>query len=317
MKIGFFSGSDISIPFLEAIIDDVALVVTLKPKVRERGNTLTANPVKIFAENKNKAVLEIETFTPEVIEKIQSYNLEAFVVFSFGKILPKEVLELVKCPLNIHPSNLPFYRGASPIERQLMDGVTKSAVTIFKMSEKIDKGEIIAKKEFDVTTNDDYFSFLEKVYRVGIPLLRDSLSCCLEESCSSMEQKSGGNYAKKIRKEEEIIGWNNPAASVHNKVRALTRIGAYTCFRGKKLKVFKSELTNNVIETPQKPGSIVLVTSDSFVVACSEGAVKVLEVQLENKKRMSSKDFINGYKPKIGEVLNEDCSPYKDCASQG
>jgi len=153
---------------------------------------------------KIKTVLEIETFTPEVIEKIQSYNLEAFVVFSFGKILPKEVLELVKCPLNIHPSNLPFYRGASPIERQLMDGVTKSAVTIFKMSEKIDKGEIIAKKEFNVTTNDDYFSFLEKVYRVGIPLLRDSLSCCLEESCSSMEQKSGGNYAKKFAKKKKL-----------------------------------------------------------------------------------------------------------------
>jgi len=72
-----------------------------------------------------------------------------------------------------------------------------------------------------------------------------------------------------------------------------------------------------VIEALQKPGSIVLVTSDFFVVACAEGVVKVLEVQLENKKRMSSKDFINGYKPKIGEVLNEDCSPYKDCASQG
>ena len=317
MRVGFFSGSDISIPFLEAIIDDVVLVVTLKPKIRERGSIPTANPIKIFAETKKKAVLEVESFTPEIIESIKSYSLDAFVVFSFGKILPKEVLELVKCPLNIHPSNLPFYRGASPIERQLMDGVTESAVTIFKMSEKLDKGEIIAKKKFEVSINDDYFSFLDKVYKVGIPLLKDALACCLQESCHSIEQEIGGNYAKKIRKEEEIIDWNTSAINAHNKIRALTRLGAYTCFRGKKLKVFKSELINNWPEPQQKPGSIVLVSSDSFAVACADGAVKILEVQLENKKRMNSKDFINGYKPKIGEVLNEDCSPYKDCASQG
>jgi methionyl-tRNA formyltransferase len=120
MNIVFFSGSDISIPFAKALIPEIKLIITLPPKIRGRGSKLTPNPLKIFADENGIDVLEIEDFNEEAVTNIKLHNPEAYVVFSFGKIIPKEVLELVKCPLNVHPSDLPYYRGASPIERQLM-----------------------------------------------------------------------------------------------------------------------------------------------------------------------------------------------------
>ncbi|BAL80980.1 methionyl-tRNA formyltransferase [Caldisericum exile] len=302
MRIAFFSGSEISIPFAENLLGEIVLFVTLSPKIRGRGNKVSPNPVKLFADEYNKAVLEIENFSQQIVNEILSYKPDALVVFSFGKIIPKSILELTKCPLNIHPSDLPMYRGASPIERQLMDGVSKSAVTIIKMNEEIDKGEILLKKHFDVSVYDDYFSFLKKVYDVGIPLLREALECCLKGMCSPVPQVGEGSYAKKIRKEEEKINWKEDAFRIHNRVRALTRIGAYTIFREKKLKIFKTDFLNEFFNN-STPGTIVYVHNEYFLVSSLKGCVKILRVQPEGKKIMDVKDFINGYKPKIGEVM--------------
>jgi methionyl-tRNA formyltransferase len=302
MNIVFFSGSDISIPFAKALIPDIKLIVTLPPKIRGRGSKVTPNPLKIFADENSIDVLEIEDFNEETVTNIKLHNPEVYVVFSFGKIIPKEVLELVKCPLNVHPSDLPYYRGASPIERQLMDGVSQSAVTIMKMNEKLDQGEIILKKHFEVSLYDDYYSFLEKVYEVGIPLVKEALQCCLSDTCLPIPQESKGTYAKKITSEEEKIDWSKDAISIHNKVRALTRIGAYTTFRGKKLKIFKTVPIID-LQIEHKPGTIVEVRKDFFIVATGNGCIKVIEVQLEGKRVMNASDFINGYKPQVLEVL--------------
>ncbi|MGC9171463.1 methionyl-tRNA formyltransferase [Caldisericum sp.] len=302
MRIVFFSGSEISIPFARALIEDIVLFVTLPPKIRGRGNKISPNPIKVFAEEHGKATVELDNFSDGTLNKIASYNPDALLVFSFGKILPKSILDLTKCPLNIHPSDLPQYRGASPIERQLMDGVSRSAVTIIRMNEEIDKGEIILKKHFDVSVYDDYYSFLKKVYDIGIPLVNEALVCCLSSTCVKIPQEGEGSYAKKIRKEEEKIDWSNDAFSIHNKVRALTRIGAYTIFRGKKLKIFKTDFIIDFY-TSFLPGTIVDVKNDYFLVSSGKGCLKIISVQPEGKKIMDSKDFINGYKPKVSEVL--------------
>ncbi|MEF3244733.1 MAG: methionyl-tRNA formyltransferase [Caldisericaceae bacterium] len=308
MRYAFFSGSEISIPFLEAILNEVVLIVTLPPRVKGRGSKKTDNPLKTFANSKQIDVIEVEKFSNEINQKILSYNLDAIVVFAFGKIIPDEIINNVHCPLNIHPSDLPLYRGASPIERQLLDGVEESAVTIIKISNQLDAGSIIFKEKFKVTLFDDYFSFLRKVYDIGITLLKDALKCCSESRCIPIPQSGQATKANKIKKEEEIIDFNLVALSVHNKVRAFTRIGAYAKFRNKILKIFKTEPILN-FEHFETPGKIVKIEKDFFVVSCGVGAVKVLEVQLEGKKRVPSKDFINGYKLKEGEILNENCSP--------
>jgi len=265
------------------------------------------NPIKVFADEKGIDSIEVEKFDEESVQKILSYNLDEIVVFSFGKIIPKSILNGIKCPINIHPSPLPLYRGASPIERQLLDGVSKSSVTIMKMNEKLDEGEIIFQEFFDVDILDDYYSFLEKVYRVGIPLLKKTLECCKEDNCPKKPQEGTSTYAKKIKNEEEFLDFNLDALSVHNKVRALTRMGAYAFFRGKKIKIFKTEPLLD-IHFNVKSGTIVKIEKEFFIVSCKEGAVKVLELQLEGKKRMTAKDFINGYRIKENEVLNENCS---------
>uniref|UniRef100_A0A7C4U1K6 Methionyl-tRNA formyltransferase n=1 Tax=Caldisericum exile TaxID=693075 RepID=A0A7C4U1K6_9BACT len=306
MRIGFFSGAEISLPFLEALKEHIKVVVTPPPKIRGRGNVPAYNPVKKAILQYGFEVVEVNTFDEETISKIKSFALDSFVVFAFGKRIPSALLEIVKCPLNIHPSPLPDYCGASPIERQLMDGVSKSAVTIIKMNEKIDKGDIILQEFFDVSIDDDYFSFLDKVYSIGIPLVKEALWYCLEDSSfRPVPQIGTGRVAKKIQKEEYVIDWNNPAILIHNKVRALVRVGAYTTFRKKMLKILKTKVIFDY-NIGEKPGMIVDVKKDYFIVKAQVGAVMVFMVQVESKNRMTALDFINGYRPKAGEVLGED-----------
>ncbi len=302
MRIVFFGSSDFSVPFLKALKDEVVLVVTTPDRFKNRGRKLLPNPVKEIALSIGKPFLTKDFFDKEAVEEIKKRNPDLFVVVSYGKIIPPEVLSLSPCALNVHPSKLPMYRGAAPIERQIMDGISESAVSIITVSEKLDSGDIIAQKPFIISFTDTKKDVEKKVVQIGIPLLFEALEKVKRQGCLGEKQTGKGNYAKKITKEDETINWRKTNVEVHNIVRALSPDpGARTYYKGKILKIFSTLPENIYFDEP--PGTIVRVEKDRFSVACGEGIVNVFQVQMEGKKRISARDFINGLRIKKGELL--------------
>ena len=302
MKIVFFGSSDFSVPFLEALKRSIVLAVTVPDKRKNRGKKLLPNPVK---EKSNE--LGIEVFVTDILDydaekKIREVSPDIFVVVSYGKIIPRNILLIPKCAINLHPSRLPLYRGAAPIERQIMDGVEESAVAVIKVSEKLDRGDIILQEPFSISFADNRKSVEEKIIKMGTDLLRKAIDKVNIEGCIGEKQIGKGSYAKKITKKDEEIDWNKSCMEIYNKIRALSPYpGARTYFRGRILKILTSIPVEKRFDEPI--GSVVKVSKDRFTVACAEGVLDILKVQMEGKRVIPAKDFINGARIKEGEKL--------------
>lgn len=300
MRIVFFGSSDFSVPFLESVKSDTVLVVTSPDRKKGRGKKLLPNPVKEKAIELGIPFITAEKLTEEEAQKIKIVSPELFVVVSYGVIIPESVLSIANCAINVHPSKVPYYRGASPIIRQIMDGVKESAVSIIKVSKRLDRGDIILQRPFEISETDTRADVEEKVIRVGTALLKEAIEKVQAKGCTGIPQKGKGTYAKKITKEDEKIDWRQPALKIYNKVRALYPSPcAYALFRGKRVKVRKVLLFDG--NSNGVPGSVVSVSKNEIVVQCGAGALKLLELQMEGKKPVSARDFINGVKPKSGE----------------
>jgi methionyl-tRNA formyltransferase len=304
MNIVFFGSSEFSIPFVAAFKHEIKLVVTSTDKMRGRGKIVLPNPVKEFALKENLPVIGISKFKDQEFEIIKSTKPDIFIVVSYGKIIPQEILLLVNCPINLHPSKLPRYRGAAPIERQIMDGVVDSAICIMKVVKELDAGDIIIEQAFQILPYETKGDVEKKVTEIGIPLLKKAIELISRGECDGRKQKGVPTYANKITKADELIDWNFSAMNVFNKIRALNpKPGAFTYFRSRTLKIFKAEISS--IVNPAVPGTITHVFKDYFNVACEKDGIKILELQIEGGNRMSAKDFINGFKIKVGETFGD------------
>ena len=300
MRIVFFGSSDFSVPFLESVKNDTVLIVTSPDRKKGRGKKLLPNPVKEKAIEIGIPFITAEKLGEEEAQKIKSVSPELFVVVSYGVIIPESVLNIANCAINVHPSKVPYYRGASPIIRQIMDGVKESAVSIIKVSKRLDRGDIILQRPFEISETDTRADVEEKVIRIGTALLKEAIEKVQAKGCTGAPQEGKGTYAKKITKEDEKIDWRRPALKIYNKVRALYPSPcAYALFRGKRVKVRKALLFEG--NSNGVPGEIVSISKNEVFVQCGAGALKLLELQMEGKKPVSARDFINGVKPKAGE----------------
>ncbi len=301
MKIVFFGSSSFSIPFLEALKEDTVLVVTMSDKPQKRGKNLFPNPVKKRAIELRLPFVTVEKFDLSCKARIESVFPDLFVVVSFGKIIPDYILSIAQCALNLHPSALPLYRGAAPIERQIMDGVTKSAISVMVINEKLDKGSVLLKQPLEISLDDTREDVEQKIINMGIPLLKQAISMVKDGNYSEIAQQGKGSYAKKITKDDELIHWGKDNVHIYNKIRALCPLPAsFTFFRGKRLKLFKA---NTLVLNKGVPGEIIDLLKEGFVVQCGVGALLIKEVQIEGKRRICASEFINGTRLQIGEKL--------------
>jgi len=302
MRVVFFGSNSFSIPFLDAVKDNVVLVVTTTDKVSGRGNKVIQNPVKEFSKSKAIEVISVRKFDEEVAASIKNSIPDSFVVVSFGKIIPPYILNIVDCSVNVHPSRLPLYRGAAPIERQIMDGVTESAVSIIKVSSELDAGDVIVSTPLKIYFYDTRETVEKRIFEIGIPLLKKTLSLIEKGNYEGIPQEGSSTYAKKITKKDELIDWSKDSLLIYNAIRALSpRPLAYACFRSHILKIASAEPVDEDYE--YHAGEICEVEKDFFVVKCGKGALKIIEVIPEGKKRMFVRDFINGYRIIKGEKL--------------
>lgn len=305
MNIVFMGTPDFAVPSLEALAKsesyNVKAVYTQPDKPVGRKRILTPPDVKVCAEKYNIAVCQPTTFKDEaVVEELKSFEPDVIVVIAYGKLLPKTVLDIPKygC-VNIHGSLLPRLRGAAPIQRAVIDGDEETGVTSMLMDVGLDTGDMLIKESVKILPDETAGELFERLSILGTKVLFETLEK-MENGTITREKQddSKSTYAAMLSKEECVIDWNFSANTVHNKVRGMNPWPvAVTRFRGKKLKIFKTK----IIDKRSTPGTVISVNPP--IVACGEGAVELLEVQLEGKNKMSAADFFRGQRIAVGDVF--------------
>lgn len=311
MKIVYMGTPDFAVAPLEALLaagHTVTAVVTQPDKPKGRSGKLQMSPVKECALQHDIPVLQpIKIKRAEEIERLRQYEADVYVVAAFGQILSQEILDLPHYgSLCIHASLLPAYRGASPINRVIMDGQKKSGVTIMQMDAGIDTGDILTQSEVVIEDTDTDLSLEEKLSKVGAELIVKTLQKLEAGTLTATKQDDSQScYAKLLTKAMGQIDWNQSALSIDRQVRGLySWPGAYTSCKGKMLKIWQAKpVEEEGIAAYSMPGSIARVTKNEIFVQTGDGVLCLQEVQLEGKKRMKVHDFLLGCKVEEGEVL--------------
>jgi len=302
-----FLGNDRwSVPSLRAIAASghrVIRVVTRVPKPAGRGNALTPTPVATAAREADLPLLEVETVKEGPgLDALRADAPDVLVVVAYGEILPPRVLSLsIVAPVNLHFSLLPRFRGASPVQTALLEGVRETGVTTIVMDEGTDSGAVLLQRPEPVRPDDDAGSLGDRLAEAGAGLLVESLERLAAGDVEPTPQdESRATFTTPIRAADRILRWDAPARALVNRVRAMApEPGASTAFRGEPLKVLRAETT----DAGGEPGTIAAVDADGFVVATADGGLRPLELAPAGRKRMRGADFVNGYRPAAGERL--------------
>ena len=306
MKIIFMGTPDFAAASLEALIasrHEIQAVVTQPDKPKGRKGELTPSPVKVVAEGKGIKVYQpLKVRDEEFVKTLRAYNPDVIVVVAFGQIIPLSILKMPKygC-VNIHGSLLPKYRGAAPIQWAVLAGEKETGITTILMDEGIDTGDILLKKTIKIDTDETSGSLFDKLMVLGAETILETLDELEKGSLTPIKQgECPTAYAKMLIKAMGFIDFTRPAKELDCFVRGMDPWpSAYTRLSGKTLKLWKVR----AVEGGGKAGSVIEIGKESFTIACGEGAIEVLEVQLEGKKRMSAGDFLKGSTLNIGQEL--------------
>ncbi|MFA6636030.1 MAG: methionyl-tRNA formyltransferase [Candidatus Omnitrophota bacterium] len=312
MRVVFFGTGRFGIPVLKSLLRSShnTLAVVTRPDARKgRGWNVTPTPVKDIVEKTapETAVLQpVKLADKSFIEDLRSFNADIFVVVDYGRILPREVLEIPgKYCLNLHPSLLPLYRGPAPVNRAILEGDSVTGNTVIRMNERMDSGDIILQDRTDIGEHDTSDVLSEKLSVKGAVLLLkavDLIASGKEEFTAQDESKA--TYAAKLERPEGRIEWTLPADEICLKVRGLRPWpGTYTYLGGKVLKIIQAAACDGP-DGEFTPGQ-VLVSETKLIVKTGRGALRVGKLQLEGKKAMTSDEFLLGHKDLAGTVLGQ------------
>ena len=282
---------------------EVSGVITRPDHPAGRGLRQRPTPVKTTAEQAGIRVFEPDgPGDPLFMTALDELRTEIIVVADYGYLLPRSILEYTPTScLNVHPSLLPRYRGAAPIQRALMQGERMTGVTLMLLDEGMDTGGVIAREELAIEDADNADSLRTRLASLGARLLTETLPLYISGAVAPAPQdETMATYADPIRKSDTIIDWTRTAGSIHDQVRALSpRPGAYTRFRGKRAKILRSRPRHDIHGTA--PGKLVLDGKEGVIVGTSQGTLQILELQLEGKKAVSAGEFRRGYRPADGD----------------
>ncbi|MGN0497567.1 MAG: methionyl-tRNA formyltransferase [Acutalibacteraceae bacterium] len=302
MRVVFMGTPDFAVPCLEALVNagyEVIGAFTQPDKPKGRGYALAPPPVKVTALEHNIPVYQPKTLRDgEALKILEELSPECIVVVAYGKILPKDILELPKygC-INVHASLLPKYRGAAPIQWSVINGESETGVTAMYMDEGLDTGDMIMKRSCEIGENETAGELHDKLSALGAQLIVEALKA-LENGSAKREKQddSLSCYSPMLDKSLCQIDWSKSAQQVHNKVRGLSPWPVATSsINGKKVKIHQTLLSSD----NGTPGEIISLSP--LTVACGSGSVIINELQLEGKKRMNSQSFLNGHKLNIGD----------------
>ena len=280
-------------------------VVSQPDRPRGRGLKEVAPPIKILAQELGLPVYQPEKVRdPSFLDFFRKLNPEMVVVVAFGQILPKVIIDHppLQC-LNIHPSLLPKYRGAAPINWPIVRGETKTGVTIMLMDEGMDSGDILLQEETLLGATETYGELHDRLAELGATLLIKTIEQMTTGTAKRQTQDAAGvTFAPRLKKETGKIDWNNKVSDIVNLIRGLSPSPtAYTSLEGQTLKIFTAVAQQCNVN--QSPGTIGAVSAAGLPVAASDGHVILKDVQLAGKKRMLISDFLRGHHLKPETVL--------------
>ena len=299
MKIVFFGTPEIASGVLEAVLDaghEVSLVVTRADKPRGRGNKIVFSPVKQLALERGIEVYQPQTLRiPEVWERLKAENADMFLTVAYGRIFPREVLDMppMGC-INIHASLLPYLRGASPINRALMNGDREGGVTVMRMDDGVDTGDMLLVKKTEIPSDmyfDEYYSVITKL---GAQAACEYLEMAARgETVRIPQDHALATHADKITKEDEELDLTQPALTVFNRIRGLSpEPCARITLAGKRVKIYKAHPGNG----SGAAGTVIAANKNGIEIACGSGSIIITELQPESKGRMTAAAFLAGNK---------------------
>ncbi len=303
LPIIFFGSSNFSIYVLKKFLKKYKplLVITLKGKPKGRGLKIEPNPVYSYCLKEKLNVIEFENWE-EIIEDFKNIKPLVGVIASFGKIIPKEIIDLFpKGILNIHPSLLPKYRGPNPIRETILQGDKEAGITIFLIDELIDHGPIITQETLPLTGKENFNQLEENLGKLGGKILSNIIEDYLNNKLNTIPQdETKATYTKKLTKEDGILDLNDSYQNWDRKIRALNPWpGTFTYLKGKIFKIFEIEKINEKSLPPKilktKIGDFFILNND-LGLRLNDAFIILKEVQIEGRKRMSGREFLNGFR---------------------
>lgn len=316
LKLLFMGTPHFALPSLEQLHRSghlLAAVATQPDRPRGRGKKPLPSPVKQWALEH-----DIPVFQPASLKEssfwrqVEAVAPDLIAVVAYGMILPPELLQLppLGC-INLHASLLPAYRGAAPIERALMEGARETGVTVMFMAEELDAGDIILQERQPIGFTDTAGELGARLADAGARLLRRAVDqIAAGEARRIPQDHSRASYAPPLRPDEERLDWAEDALSLHNRIRALNpRPGAYTAFRGRRLKIWRAapvDAAGEMLPEAREPGQVASAEGGRLIIAAGGSSfLELLELQPAGKKRISAGDFCRGYRPAAGERLGD------------
>ena len=302
-KIVFMGTPEFSVPTLESLIKnkfDILSVYTQPPAKSNRGQKINASPIEEFSK-KNKLNFRnpINLNSDEEFKIFKELSADLVVVVAYGQVIPKNFLSMAKFGfINIHASLLPKWRGAAPIQRAIMNGDTKTGVSIMKIEKKLDSGPVLSVKELNIDQNATYGEIEKKLSVIGADLLIEGLKKIENGNAKFIDQvHSEATYAKKIDKTETKINWNLDANKVIGSIHGLSpNPGAWFEYENERFKVLRVKKTLSI----GKPGSVL---DENLTIGCKSDSIQILEIQRQGKNKQAVKEFLLGKKIGSGSIL--------------
>jgi methionyl-tRNA formyltransferase len=308
LRVVFLGTPEFAVPSLVALHReaDVVAVITQPDRPKGRGRRVSPPPVAEAAASFGLRVLQPPRLrTADVVAALRGLTPDVHVTVAYGKIIPRDVLEIPPLgSINLHPSLLPRYRGASPIASAILNGDTETGVTVMYMSMELDAGDLILQRRVAIPPEDTTRTLEQRLAHAGADALLEALRLIAAGAAPRMPQDhAAATFTTKLEKEHGRIDWTAPAPRLVNLVRAMDPWpSAYTTHRGRFLKVWKAAAVGD--SRPAEPGTVLEVRlGEGIVVATGRGALRLLEVQPEDKRRMSGDDYARGARLTPGERL--------------
>jgi len=306
LRVAFLGNDAWSVPSLRALAGsphEIAIVITAAPKPAGRGNELTPTSVAEAALLLDLPLAEVQTVkTGTGFKDLAASMPDVIAVVAYGEILPAAVLNVPTiAPVNLHFSLLPRLRGATPVQTALLLGHDTTGVSTIVMDRGLDTGPVILQREEPIGPADDAGTLGARLAAIGADVLVESIDMLAAGPVAPRPQDhSLATFAPKFAPHDRVLDWSNPAGLLVNLVRALSpEPAATTTFRDEGVKIFRAE----AVDAAGEPGRIVDVSRDGIVVATADGGFRPLELAPAGRKRISGADFVNGFRPEVGERL--------------
>lgn len=324
-RIIFMGTPEFAVPSLKALIaagENIIAVITQPDKPKGRGRILTAPPIKDITLKYNIPAFQPEQIKDETfVTTIKDLSPDIIIVVAYGKILPKAILSLPPngC-INVHASLLPKYRGAAPINWAIINGETNTGITTMLLDEGMDTGNILLTERVGISSDDTASSLHDKLMNIGAELLIETINSIKSKTVRPVKQDdTQATYAPMLKKEDGRIDWSMNAQKIRNLIRGFNPWpGAYTRWEGLQIKIISantvlssqdqfSELiatTGQLQCLTEKHGTILKISAEGILIATGKGTLLIVELQPENKNRMTASEFIKGYKIAKGQILH-------------